>query len=317
MTKESAVAVDREVVKDSLPTLEEMMKGDNAPIVAPSQEINEISPDIKEENIQDEKKIDKQPQKEGNIQEEIDYEKNARMDGWAPKDEYKGDPKLWVDAKEWIARAPLLHKISSQSKEMKNMTKTNAAMVKMLQNLTDRLDKEQATEILNKKRVAIEQGDIEAVEKYEKRYNEITKKSEDIPESSSAPPEVEDFIQRNKEWFNDKPESLALTAYAKQIEADLMHTRPELTLEQRLMATENIVKEDSRYQTKFSNQNRDRPQMVESKTAPQPRVRDKITFADLPPDVKNVLRLQKQAEPRLDLDTMAQKLLDTGAVRYE
>jgi len=317
MTKETAPAVDREAVKSSLPTLEEMMSGDNAPIVTPSPELNDIDPPIKEESIPAEEQSDQQSQQKEATPEKIDYEKDARLDGWAPKDEYRGDPKLWVDAKEWVSRAPLLHKISSQSKEMKNMTKTNTAMVQMLKNLTDRLDKEQAAEVLTQKRVAIEQGDVEAVEKYEKQYNEIINHSEEVTTNSSAPPEVEDFIQRNKDWFNDKPESLALTAYAKQIEADLMHTRPELTLDQRLVATENIIKEDSRYQTRFSNQNRDRAQMVESKTAPQPRARDKVTFADLPSDVKRVLRLQKEAEPRLDLDTMAQRLLDTGAVKYE
>jgi hypothetical protein len=315
----------RAKIQASLPTLEVLGAGDDD-----SKNAAEDVAATEEEKPQEDTQVEKK--EEGVLQSEekpaeIDYAEQARNDGWVPKDEFKGDPVLWVDAKEWISRGPLLHKISSQGKELKNMAKTNNAMAEMLQNLTERLDKERTDKILSNKKEAIEQGDVAAVEHYEKEYNEIIDNAAKITKIPSAPSmdaETEDFVQRNSNWFNDKPENLALTAYAKQIETELMNTRPELTLKARLLATENIVKEDPRYKSKFTNSNRDRAPLVEGKTSPVTQSRNKITFADLPSDAKRVLLAQKESFERFsnvktpfDLDKMAQRLLDTGAIKYE
>lgn len=315
----------REKVKASLPSVKDIMNGPNAPQLVDAQnnivEAENSSQDTAEKPQIEEENKDISQSEEKIEPKEVDYEQQARDSGWAPKDEYRGDPKLWVNAQEWVSRAPLLHKISQQSKEMKNMAKTNEAMAEMLKNLAERANKDRANTILNQKRDAIEQGDVAAVEQYEKEYSEILKESEaiakKIPNQPNIASETQEFLQRNSNWFNDKPENLPLTAYAKMIEGELMNTRPELSLEQRLLETERIVKDDPRYKSRFTNQNRDRAPMVEGKTAPVIRTKGKVTFAECPQDVKQVLRQLKQVDSRLDLDKMAQDLLDSGAIRHE
>src|SRR3990172_4739307 len=57
-------------------------------------------------------------------------EASARAQGWKPKEEFTGDPALWVDAKEFVGRAPLFDKIKTQSKDLKEIRKTVDAMAK-------------------------------------------------------------------------------------------------------------------------------------------------------------------------------------------
>ena len=82
------------------------------------------SPDeIAAQAVADAQKIAETPPEgadKGNGAEEVPVpvEATARTQGWKPKEEFTGDPALWVDAKEFVGRAPLFDKIKGQSKEL-------------------------------------------------------------------------------------------------------------------------------------------------------------------------------------------------------
>ena len=54
------------------------------------------------------------------------YEDKARATGWRPLEEFEGDPETWVDAKEFLGRAPLFDKIKHQTKKQKELEKAHS-----------------------------------------------------------------------------------------------------------------------------------------------------------------------------------------------
>lgn len=66
-----------------------------------------MSEEIKSAQADDVKKDDQKVEAETKQTEVADHETKAREMGWTPKEEFKGDPDKWVDAKDWVERAPL------------------------------------------------------------------------------------------------------------------------------------------------------------------------------------------------------------------
>ena len=127
-------------------------------------------------------------------------ETSARTQGWKPKEEFTGDPALWVDAKEFVGRAPLFEKIKEQSKTLKGLTKTVDAMAKHFTANVNHAVNAKISELRAAKKEAIEGGDVAKVEAIDKQIDDAKATKADIPTAPEVAPEVMDWVKANP-WY--------------------------------------------------------------------------------------------------------------------
>lgn len=132
-------------------------------------------------------------------------ETSARTQGWKPKEEFTGDPALWVDAKEFIGRAPLFEKIKGQSKDLKEMKRTVDAMAKHFTKSVDAAVTAKIAELKAAKKEAIEGGDVARVEAIDKQIDDAKATKADIPTAPEVAPAVMDWVKENP-WYTKDAE---------------------------------------------------------------------------------------------------------------
>lgn len=138
------------------------------------------------------------------VKEADPVETSARAQGWKPKKEFTGDPALWVDAKEFIGRAPLFEKIKDQSKVLKKMEKTVDAMAKHLTANVQYGVKVELAKLKAAKREAIEGGDVAKVEAIDKQIDETKATKADIPTAPDMSASVKEWGEKNEWFFKDE-----------------------------------------------------------------------------------------------------------------
>lgn len=238
--------------------------------IEPSEEIEEVA-------AEEEEKVPVKKAEPEYTTEELD----AISKGWKPKSHYEGDSSQFRSAKEFLERGELLEVIRNQNKRLKRLEE-------------DKI-KEKATTILNRKREAIKNSDIESAEEYERAYYELYKSDEQ--KSDLIPTEldvVRDFGKRNSEWFHNYEENVAeneeMTKFAIQHDNYLSSLYPELNDNERLEKVERAVK--SKYSYRFGGRPpaREKASAVNIPSSPQMKKilvsNDKITYNSLPFDVK-------------------------------
>ena len=66
---------------------------------------------------------------QGEVKPPSKWESSARAGGWVPLEEWQGDPDDWTDAREFVKKGELFHKISSQSSEIKELRKAIGSLM--------------------------------------------------------------------------------------------------------------------------------------------------------------------------------------------
>jgi len=248
-----------------------------------------------------------------------DTEQQAMLKGWRPSDEFSGDPKDFRSAQEFLGRTDLYNKISNQNIVIKRLEDSMQELTGLNRRQNDMLLKEKADYILQQKRLAIENGNVDETERFEKAYHDINQEltprqtpNEKIQNQPDVHPAALEFARRNANWFNeDSPENSNMKDYAIKKEVYLQRLYPEWTDEKRLNETERSVKDF--FSNKFKNSNRDRASKVSVTNEPTTSTRNKFTFNQLPNDLKETVR-NMASGTRLSLDDYAQKLHETGEV---
>lgn len=128
----------------------------------------------------------------------------AKAQGWKPKEEFTGDPALWVDAKEFVGRAPLFDKIKTQSKDLKEIRKTVDAMAKHFTANVNHAVNAKIAALRAEKKEAIEGGDVDKVEAIDKQIDEAKSTKADIPTAPEVAPEVMDWVKANPWYTKDQ-----------------------------------------------------------------------------------------------------------------
>lgn len=167
----------------------------------------------------------------------------AKAKGW--KDDPKDvDPnKTFVSAKEFLARADLMHeknKYEKETKELRDKLKALEDKVKLVEEKTT----QKSLEELNKQRLeAISAGDTEAFLEADAKYQEAIKQIPvQQPEAREIPIEGQQFVERNKDWFNDDPKNKHFVAIAQLADQELVNY-PHFTKAESYAYIENRVKE--------------------------------------------------------------------------
>lgn len=147
----------------------------------------------------------------GGQQSDPKDEAEAQKLGWRPKDQFKGDPERWVDAKEFIRRGneflPIvkskLERAESRVAELETQLTAEIAGLKKMTRVALRRQHDQLTEKFEEqKRKAVESGDTESYDKIVAKQATATK--ELIEEAKEEKDDKEDKDLGDKSGLSKK-----------------------------------------------------------------------------------------------------------------
>ncbi len=201
----------------------------------------------------------------GEPQNELSPVEIQAMDsGWVPKEEYKGEEHKWVDAGEFLRRGELFKKIEDQSKQLKDVRSALNEMKKLHSQVREVEYKRALDALRQQKKVALEDGDAEAVIAADERIDlvkEQVKQLQNEPEavqdsSGSEHPEFVAWTEQNS-WYKS---SAPMKAFADALGQDLARAGNSPSEVLKKVAAE-VRKE---FPNRFRNPNQDRAGNVES-----------------------------------------------------
>lgn len=175
---------------------------------------------------------------EGTELEPVSEEDRARAQGWRPYDEYRGDPRKWTPAREYLAKGesewPVMRdnnrrmgeRLVRQDAKIEGLQRTIAeqadavkSAVELARRADDRGYQRARDEMKARQREAVEAADTEAfdqigaeIDALERTRAEQVKAPEPVapedaaaapPRAAELPAETRQFIADNR-WFNDK-----------------------------------------------------------------------------------------------------------------
>ena len=200
-------------------------------------------------------------------QDEVD----ALEMGWKPESEFKGNKGDFVSAKEFVRRKSFYDRISSQSKEIKELRETIGKFSEHHKNLETYTRKQILAELKSAKKEALSQGDEdrlievdEAIIQFHQKEKEFEAQEAAEKAKASNPAEAPEFSswKSRNSWYTKDDE---LTEFANDIGAVYHNRNPDKTPMEVLAHVEKQVKKV--YPDKFVNKNREKDTSVESGTA--------------------------------------------------
>lgn len=191
-------------------------------------------------------------------------ETTAREQGWAPKEEFRGDPSDWIDADEFVKRGNpqyLRKQLGKSEKQLRELERKAAATeadfnrrLAKMETLNKAQRNKLYADIEAAREAAVEIGDkaeYQRLNKVEAQLYEQEQKAEKAApaeeKGADKPhPDVERWVSENP-WFT---KSKALNHAAQGIHAELLDTEPGLTIAENLAKTRaEIIR---RFPEKFS-----------------------------------------------------------------
>jgi hypothetical protein len=262
---------------------------------------------------------------ESKEQELTDDERLAYEAGWRPKEQFKGDLKNYRSAKEFL----LYTTISDNKKELKRMEASLRVSSELNRRLFEKTQKERIEWGKNQKKAAIELGNVDEVEKYEKfikdEQDELQKyvpekKHDEIIEQQNKTihPAVTEYIKRNP-WTGDNSETgRRMQRYSIAFDNELGKAHPDMSVEDRLEAMDKEIK--AMFPSQFENKNRTRAPSVNMASPENVSIKKstkrKYTFNELPHSIRANVRDMARLSG-MPLDDYAQQLYDTGYIQHD
>jgi hypothetical protein len=169
--------------------------------------------------------------------DQLAAETEASRKGWVPKDQYKGDPSKWVDAKTFNERGErftknLQRELELMKRKFAEFEGTKQAFVKFHEETIARKDQEikDAIQALRVQRVeATASGDADLVVQIEDRIDVLKEQQKEVkklpeeqkrePGPNPEDPVLLEWIDDGNQWFHDDPK---LRDYAIQVGEEMI-----------------------------------------------------------------------------------------------
>lgn len=185
----------------------------------------------------------------------------AMADGWKPEDQYSGDPKTWVDYREFNVRGELMGRIQEQSgiiHSQKAQVDEVKAALSDLKAMQDKIADNEYNKIMKQlrhaKASAIDDGNGEAVAQIEEEIDTLKESREKARAEEAAPksrssngqaqvtPEVQSWLASpNNQWYNS---DAVMRHTANGIAADLATSNPTWTPMQVLSEMDKVIRKE-------------------------------------------------------------------------
>jgi hypothetical protein len=174
----------------------------------------------------------------------MNEEEKAIANGWTPKDQFKGKEEDFVSAREFNTRGDMIGQIQASKKEVSKVNRQLAEMKGTLSELSalqrktaERVRAETIQELKEAKKLAIKEGDGEAVIEIDDQLDEI--KNDDIKAKAGADephinPEIEAFRSEHGYLEDDPVLGGAFFGAAQALQADNPDASPKEIMESAL-----------------------------------------------------------------------------------
>lgn len=247
----------------------------------------------------------------------VDHESTARLLGWRPKEEFKGDPDKWVPASDFVERG--LHnpgvmverlnflgdrfdrmdrRLGDVTKRYDDALSTIDQMANMLRTSEERAYKRARAELEARMDAAVEVGDKQAVREARRAMEELTPpppppqqptQQAQQPAQPQPDPADMDFLSRNPWYHQDErlrniTDGMFMASQAKN---------PTWTRSQHLSQVERDLRAEFPHRFGQQTQQRDNPRrddadavMPASGTGATRQRRNARNFDTMPPDAK-------------------------------
>lgn len=184
-------------------------------------------------------------------QELSEAEKSAMERGWVPKDQWKGDPDAWRPAKEFNDRGELIGKIMAQGRELEQLKAAVNHMTRQQQKAYIAGFENAIAQVKARRDAAIEQGDLQAVQTYNDKLDDIKDQFREAKaQVASTPPVVasnpegsdtfKSWHSQNKWYEADR----AMTVFAEAEGIAFKQSNPNSTEADMLQHVEKAVKKE-------------------------------------------------------------------------
>jgi len=249
---------------------------------------------------------------EGEVVEQVvdnsGIEKDARVFGWVPKEEFRGSEEAWVDAETFVKRGKEINPIlrannerlkkemeAERQKHNKELAELKQAAEEFKQFQKDAFTRKQQqletelSDLKNQRKEAIREGDADLVVELEDRIEDLKEEKSKKPEPVVATPSVQEevkidpslneWLEGNK-WFGQDVEA---TEVANALGVSLRKQFPNLTGVDFLNKLDEKLKQ--RVPELYGNQNQTRSAVEGSTTRSAPSS-GKKSYDNLPADAK-------------------------------
>jgi hypothetical protein len=215
-------------------------------------------------------------------EDQRDYEAEAKAQGWAPEEQWRGKPEDFKTAEEFVKAgesipAILKSKVDKLESRVEQLLDSNKKLNEMSQRTLQKERKEKENliaELEEARKQAITEGDGDAFDRADKQINDL--KREDIPPEQKLDPMAKNWLDNNP-WYESNG---TLAAYADGL-ADRLVAQGYTG---KAYFDELTKRVHDTFPDEFGNKNRDKPSLVESGTPSSPS--SKRTFDNLPSDAK-------------------------------
>lgn len=202
--------------------------------------------------------LDKEPE----TSEYTEVEKQAMAMGWKPKEEYSGDEDRWVDAGEFVRRDPLIKKIETYGRKVRDLENTLHEFSEHHKKVREDEYNRAVRDLKAKYKEALREHDTETALEFSEQLEELEenhKRAPPVPQVNSNTKTSEAFdnwVSQNN-WYHTDSE---MHDFADEIAIGYVNRRggPDKVDEQMMFKhVENVVKRQ--FPEKFENPNRNRP----------------------------------------------------------
>jgi hypothetical protein len=219
------------------------------------------------------------------VTDELDPEvvKRAKLQGWVPKSEFRGDEARWIPADQFVQRAdemmPILKgvnkKLEAQVTDLSEKLSDQSAMIdrmlKIQTKYTGDFYDSRIKDIKSRKEQAVRDGDTELFKTLEAEEATLEKPEVievEASDGTSTPateihPEVQRWMDENEAWYGIDPE---MTSYASFIGEQMKRNQSPLALPGNEYKFCEAVKErvKATFPQKFSNPSQANAEIDES-----------------------------------------------------
>lgn len=226
----------------------------------------------------------------------------AKQKGWAPIENWRGNPEDWVDAKEFLGREKLYSKIHDLQKDIaniKNATQKDFQVIAQHFSQMREVEYKRALDTLRaQRREAIQDGDLERADELEGQMDEIKEarsQANNAPNAQATaaqPDPVFEAWKQENDWFE---KDATLRNEAIGIAVGFANANPGISQPEVLKyVTEKIRKfNPDKFGDQNSMENTPNQPAVESPsrrgTSGTPVRKGKITTADLTPQQRDIM----------------------------
>jgi hypothetical protein len=193
-------------------------------------------------------------------------EELARERGWRPKEEWSGDPDDWANAKQFLKYGGLMDKVHSLKQKVEAQSKTLGNVEQLMQRREEMARQEVLNSLKQQRRQAIESGDIEAVESFDEKIQNIKQEIEPETKAPNPPAELKEWVEKQRgSWLNrDTLENAEMVDYSMKV-ANFVESRyADLPMAQQIEKIETEMRK--KFPNRFGNPKRNRLAAVESET---------------------------------------------------